>query len=98
MKMKPATRLLKRYRYRGMLTHIQQAYTHRLGQWYWTLTRFPGAYFDQDGVLEFMDEREFCRCLYLNRSGINTSVRHGLSISDISGYRKLTPSPYDLSK
>ncbi len=74
----------------------RSAYAHNDANWYWNLNGFPGAYFDGEGCKVFQTEGEYRGCIYLSIGPRNTGVRNksvGMSISDIPGYRKLSPPP-----
>ena len=89
--MKPGMRLANFYK-----LDMQRAYSHREGNLYWNLDRFPAAYFDADGCVVFQTEVEYLRCINLSIGCLNTAVRNknvGLSIKDITGYRLLNPPP-----
>jgi hypothetical protein len=93
-RMKTGRFLARRY---GMA--VRSAYAHNEGNWFWTLKKFPGAYFDAEGCMVFQTEAEYLGCVYLTIGFKNTSVRSkavGMSISDIPGYRKLNPPPRTL--
>jgi hypothetical protein len=89
--MKPGMRLAKFYK-----LDVQSAYSHRNGNSYWNLDRFPAAYFDADGCIVFQTEVEYLRCINLSIGSLNTAVRNknaGMSIKEIAGYRVLNPPP-----
>jgi len=63
------------------------------------LWEFPAAYFDADGCVIFKAEKDYTGCVYLSIGPRNTGVRSknvGMNISDIPGYRKLSPPPSSL--
>lgn len=89
--MKPGMWLAKFYK-----LDVQSAYSDREGNWYWTLDRFPAAYFDAAGCVVFQTKVEYLRCVNLSIGALNTAVRNrnaGMSIKDIAGYRVLNPPP-----
>ena len=92
--MKPGMRLAKFYK-----LDVQSAYSHREGNWYWNLDRFPAAYFDAAGCVVFQTEADYLRCINLSIGLLNTAVRNkqvGMSIKDIAGYKELDPAPISL--
>ena len=76
---------------------VQSAHYHFKGNWYWTLMRFPGLYFDASGYVSFPTKKGYLECRYLNIGLVNTSVRNKeAGISGIPGYTKLDPAPSSL--
>lgn len=94
MKKKTTKALVEFYR-----IPVKQAHYHNEGNWYWNLTEFPGAYFDDRGVVIFETERDYFECVYLQVGPNNTWVRDkdkGMNISDIPTYKLLDPPPMSL--
>ena len=80
---------------------VRSAHYHDEGNWYWNLQQFPGAYFDPNGckVFETEEDYRFCGRLHLSIGPRNTGIRHknvGMSLSDVPGYKKLSPTPGSL--
>ena len=76
--------------------NVRSAHSHREGNWYWNLDRFPVAYFDATGCIVFQTEADYQRCVNLSIGPLNTVVRNkevGMSIKEIEGYSVLDPPP-----
>ena len=68
--------------------YAQHALYRKNRRWYYHLTRFPGALFDENGYIVFQTMDAYERCSWL-RHGVHLNIPEG--IKKIPGYIRVGP-------